>query len=107
MHNVVDARSRRDEKSNSIDVAEKRKMFADCSCVYQFTDRCPYSLTKHLVDEKRMPQSTKKLFNRLSHFREKFYTVGLMSPSSEFEHKEPSKVRFVILQYAITGILEH
>ena len=98
VQSAVNARPEGDEKPNSSVVAETMKLLANSSYGYQIIDRSHHIVTKYLSDEKTHEVLNTKLFKRLDHIDDQLYEVELMK--AEIEHREPTTVGFIVLQYA-------
>ena len=93
---AMNARRKRDEKSNSSVVAETMKLLANSSYGYQVMDRSRHTVMKYLSDEKTHATINSKLFKRLDHMNNSLYEVELAK--AEIEHKEAIIVGFFIIQ---------
>ena len=104
LQSAVDARRQNAENPNSSVVAETMKLLANSSYGYQVKDRSRHTVTKYLTDEKTHTAFNRKLFIKLDHVNNSLYEVELAK--AQIEHKEPTIVVFVILQYAKLRMLE-
>ena len=101
---AVNAGRRRDKNPNSSFVAETMKLLANSFYGYQIMDRNCHTVTKYVSDEKTHSAINSKLFKCLNHITDQLYEVELVK--SEIEYREPTIVRFFILQYTKLRMLE-
>ena len=101
---MVDARRAGDENPNSSIVPEKMKLLGNSSFGYQIMDRSRHTETKYVNNKKTHKAINGKKFKRLNNVSKDFYKVELAKP--KIEHREPTIIGFLILQYAKLRILE-
>ena len=93
-----------EENPNPSVVAEKLKLLANSSYSYQIRDRTRHAVTKYLSDQKAHDAINNKMFKILGFINDQINEEELVM--SEIEHKEPTIVGFLFLQYAKLRMLE-
>ena len=96
LESAVDVRRQGEENPNSSVVAETMKLLPNSCCGYQNMDWSRRFDTKYLNVDMTLAFINNKLLEGLAHINDQLYEIEL--EKSEFEHKEPIILGFMIAQ---------